>query len=242
MFLIGIVGCKEENKKENLLDVNKYITLEVEKIDYDGKVVEYVSPKFIDNNDSISKKINKYPRRFRYLLTNKTNLETISKVMPDSVKAMAMFRAEINSKQFKDYFYKTFYAQKEKFTEKELMNIASKFFLAEKYKNTFGIRTCISINGLSDENKRDFTLLEAVVFEAIFAKLRDSNDKNPKFKQNMEMYRDEAIRKLNENTKDSLMFVRNSVFKSMENDNDLRNYLINYINTNNKNVAVEIIK
>ncbi len=235
-----VISCT--NKKERLFDINKYITLSVEKVDYDGKIIEYVTPKFVDNNDSISQKIKKNLRRYRYLLTNKTNLENISSVMPDSTKAKSMFSAEINGKQFKDYFYKTFYARKEKFTKREMMDIASKFFLVEKVENTFGTRICIAINGLSNEKKKDFTLLEAIIFEAIFAELRNQNQEKPQFVKNLEMYRDKAVSKLDKNVKDSLLFIRNSVFNSMENDSDLSTYLLNYIKKNDENVAVEIIK
>ncbi len=242
VILLFVVSCKKQTKQNQLFDISKYVTLKTGQFKYEGKIFEYVDPKFVDRNDSISNKIKQNARRYRFLIKRRTGLKEISAVMPDSLKAKSMFLKAINKKEFKDYFYKTYFAQKEKFTEQELMSIASKFFFMEKTKNGFGARICIGINGLGNKKDKDYTLLEAIAFEAVFAGLRTKNKEKSNFMQNLDKYQTDAVKRLNGSVKDSLDFVRNSVFQSMENDEELKKYLLNYLKVNNKNVAVEIVR
>lgn len=239
-------SCQKKNEKEANFDIKKYVELNIEKEEYQGKVYDFVNVKLSENKDSIGSLINKNPRRYEYLLTNRIKVDSVSKAMPDTIKAKAIFNSLIKDENFKRYFYSTFYNKKvinEKFTENELMKIASKFFLSEKIGDKFSTRICIGINGLNSRElkNKDYTLLEAIVYEAIFERLMKENTEEPFFTKNLSKYNDEAISSLkNKNVKDTLSFVREYVFKSMENDESLKTYLLKYINKNRENISIQI--
>ncbi len=239
--------CQKAKEKEPSFDLNNYIELNIEKFEYEGKVLDFINVRLINNKDSIGTIINKNPRRYEYLLTNRIDIDSISKAMPDTTKAKSIFKSSINDKSFKKYFYTTFYSEKEtktKFTEKELMKVASKFFLSEKMGDKFSTRICIGINGLDaiELKKRDYTLLEAIAYEAIFEQIMRENVEEPTFMKNLNKYSDKAVSLIDKDVKDTLFFVREAVFNSMENDKDLKTHLINYIDKNQENIAIEIEK
>lgn len=241
-FSMFFFSCQ---KKTSPFNIGDYVQLKIENFEYEGKNLQFVSTTLVKTDDSISAKINRTPRRYEYLLTNKISIDSISKILPDSTKAKAIFAAQLDNKKFKSYFYKTFYnkSEKETFTKKELMKVASKFFLSEKKGNIYSTKICVGINGLKEIElqHKDFTLLEAIVYEAIFERLMNENIKEtPEFMNSLEKHRGDAIRSINATTRDSLLHVKNLVFSAMEKDKALEEHLLNYIEVNQHNLTIVI--
>ncbi|WP_299714136.1 hypothetical protein [uncultured Tenacibaculum sp.] len=237
-FLIS--SCQKEKQK---FDISSYVKLNIEKFEYQGKMLEFVNAELTNINDSISSKINKTPRRYEYLLTNRIAIDSVSKVLPDSVKAHTIFNSLLKGKKFQQYFYETFYNDKKQdFTKEELMVIASRFFLSEKKGDVYSTKICVGINGLNEHSfkNKDFTLLEAIVYEAIFERLMNENLQAPEFMNNLEKHRAKAIASIHQNVKDSLLHVKQLVYTAMEHDKALENHLLNYIKENNNNIAINI--
>ncbi len=243
LFSFCVYNCQ---KKEVPFKINSYVKLNIENYEYEGRLQTSVNAilNFI-KDDSISQKINKNTRRYEYLLTNRIDLDSVYNLLPDSLKAHQLFNSLLKDKKFASYFHTTFYnnyKNKEIYTKEELMLIASKFFLSEKFGNKFGTRICIGINGLDDDFKhKDFTLLEAFAYEAIFERMMNVKLPPPQFIKNLDQYLNKATASLNENVKDSLFYVRKEVFSAMENDQELENHLLNYFKKNKENLAIDII-
>lgn len=248
LAVLSFTSCKTPAYPEITFDLENYVTLHIEQLEYEGQIHDVVSAQLIDIKDSIGTIIHKTPRRYEYLLTNRLHIDSLSNVMPDSLKAKAMFTSYLERETFKDYFFKTFYANaerpKEIFTEAELMKVASKFFLAENYGGQFITKICVGINGLGSEDlkHKDYTLLEAIVYEAIFERLMQKSSKEPLFMTHLNTYSKKAINAVSPTTKDALNFIRTTVFEAMENDAALKTHLLNYFNKNQANIAIEIVK
>jgi hypothetical protein len=111
----------------------------------------------------------------------------------DTTAARYLYYSLLNTNVLKDYFFSTFFAgngDKVTFTEEELMTIASRFFLAEKVGDRFRTRVCIGINGLVDPalKTKDYIILEAIVYEAIFERRTNGILQEPSFISNLEAY------------------------------------------------------
>lgn len=200
-LVLNIGACLCQDK----FDITKYVGVEFGIDDYNGQKLEYTSPYLIEVNDSIGIKIKENHRRYEYLLSNKINLETVNTLKPDTIKAREEFKKIINKDHFKDYFYETYYnhnIKKATYTKDEIMNIASKFFLTEKYGDNYSTRICVGINGFDSKNDiRDNTLAQALMFEAIFDKIMHQNDTTTaeiNFMKNLDNYQAQAIKKSND--------------------------------------------
>lgn len=116
------------------------------------------------------------------------------------------------------------------------MIIASKFFLAKSLPdNKFGTRICSGVNGIGEDNgSKDYTLLEAVVFDTIFDRIMQQDKPTAKFMDNQSEYQVSAIKATESlDSENRLIEIRNSIYKSMENDNDLKQYLLSYLTHSN---------
>jgi len=250
LIAFSFFSCKkteknEIEKKETHLKIDKYVSLEYGSFDHNGEMIYYVSPFVVENSDSIGKTIHEHSRRISYLLTNKINLDTLNKLLPDSISINKVFKNEIANQKFVDYFKKTVLPNnqsKEKFTENEMMMIASKFFLAEQLpENKYGTRICSGVNGIDDKSNRDYTLLESVIFDAIFTRIMEQEKPTAKFMDNLSEYQTFAIKETeNQNSENRLSEIRTSIFSSMENDKELKEYLLTYCSTNKNNIPIEI--
>ncbi|MBL4604657.1 MAG: hypothetical protein JKY02_03075 [Flavobacteriaceae bacterium] len=240
LFLILLSNCKKSEKSE--LEIEKYTDIKFGKVEYEGKMLDYASISYIEkNDDSINAKISKYSRRFDYLLKNRVNIDSINKILPDTIQAKKFFKKELNKKDFIKNFSDLLHNVKNEYSKDELMNIASKFFLTEKHGNKFGTKICIGINGQEKpNNNKDYTLLEAIIFDAIFSRLMQVDQPEAKFITNMDKYQKESIQKVGAGIQDSLKVIRKSLFESMENDKDLRDYLLSYLKENENNIPIKI--
>ena len=129
-----------------------------------------------------------------------------------------------------------FLEKKVTYSKSELMKVASRFFLCDRVNpdTTIYWHVCIGLNGQEEEGwKRDFTLLEAFCFEAIFDGLRSKNENKTRFMNNFLKFVKEAEMDF-KNLSFELMLekARNEVFMKMENDNDLQILLLEYYKDN----------
>ena len=124
------------------------------------------------------------------------------------------------------------------------MLVASKFFYAFKSQDgSIGTRVCSGQNGIDDlKNDKDYTLLETLIFEAIFNRITQENEGKANFINNLDKYVETSMELNKEVSLDSLeVKVRNSVYRSMENDIDLNQFLSKYIESNVNNIPFKII-
>ena len=137
---------------------------------------------------------------------------------------------------------------KEKFSSLEIMDVASKFFYCDAVRpdTTIGLHICIGINGQEIKSKKDYTLLEAICFEAIFEKMFASKGKPTKymddFSESVEKYS-----KINRGLAKSglepyLLKVRQDVYSDMKNDESLRETLFSFFDRNKDNLPFVVSK
>lgn len=243
IILSTILSC--DNSKDNI-KIEKYFTLKYGSYEDNGEIVNYVIPNINKIPDSTGKAITKYSRRIDYLLTNRINFDSIRSLLPDSISANKAFKKMLNKQEFKNYFksiVKPNSLSKKTFTEEEMMSIASKFFFVIKEGNEYFRKTCVGEHGNTEkQNQReDYTLLEAVIFDAIFDRITQENKSEINFIDNEKQYRKSAIKTFeNISSENQLLEIRNSVHISMKNDKDLKKFLLSYIKINKHNIPFKI--
>lgn len=237
-------------------DLAKYFELKAEKYkENDGEYVG-VSPAIKDGViDNLGKFIAKYPRRFRYLLANNSKFQGLDSLYPDVAKMNRLYIEGIKSdEKFVKHFQnltnpitsKTF--KRESFKKEELMKVASRFFFCDTIKpdKSIGSHICIALNGLKEAQfSKDYTILEAFCFEAIFAAIEEKAPLRTKFVENFLAYIEESSKKekLNISTDESyLQNVRLAVFERMKANTDLENVLLEYYRKNKDNLSFEVLE
>jgi hypothetical protein len=234
------------------VDLNDHIYVKSVKYEYKGEEKVGVFP-LIQSQDS---KINTYKRRFEYLLANRVdvNVYTLNKkLFPDTTEIHRLFINDLNKEEtFLSYFQSTLNAIESNDREKsisyssdDLMKVASKFFYCHNIKpdSTIGSRICIGLNGIKEaEWERDYTLLEAFCFEAIFHYLVDTE--GPFLAgSNFESYKSDAVEKHRSNMTDLNEYLENvklDVFSKMESDTDFKKELLDYYNSVKDTLAFKI--
>jgi len=202
----------------------------------------------------------KYKRRFEYLLINIPEIHLfekmqeraeIGKLYPDTMEIKRLYLEKYaQDKRLVRYFEETVasitnlnFEIKKSYSIVELMEVASKFFYCDKVLPDSSIqsRVCVGLNGVKEANwEKDYTLLEAFCYEAIFNEF-DSEDakiwdifisKKQESSQHFKM----NITTLNQYLED----VKLAVFESMENDEVLKQELLDYYKLNRGNLAFRI--
>lgn len=224
-------------------DLQKYVRLHIQYYDEDGERYLGVSPELITSGiDSLSGGMKKHPRRFRYVLLNKTRFQGIyEKYYPDTVKINRLFTDTLaRDPSFMRVFGQLSqpFIRKENsavsFTKEQMMKVAARFFYCQSVRNDGTIATtiCIGRNGLADlVTGEDQDLLEAFCFEAIFEKYNQSPGVKSQFIKNFLAYVEEGQAKYKHLFSDRegyLVSVRNYCFGKMENDRALEEALIKY--------------
>ena len=246
-----MVSCKSNQSiiKENVvIDVYAY--------EYEGKIQASAMPELRQDSELTS-----YNRRFEYLLINVSQIHNqdhserrkeIWNLYPDTTKLKELYLREyIKDDKLTNYFEITMAAITDTlivvtsyFTEEELMKVASKFFYCDKVfpDTTVQSHVCVGLNGVSEANwDKDYTLLEAFCYEAIFDDLVSDTSKIE------EIYSSEKKEACNQyktsitSLDRYLIEVRNELFERMKNDPVLKATLLEYYNKNRNNLAFEII-
>ena len=199
--------------------------------------------------------IQKYPRRFRYILLNKNRFQnTYEALYPDTVKINQLYSEALASDSlFMSYFssladpFITADLKKATYNTDELMVVAARFFYCSGVRadSTIISSICISLNGLTDVSfLKDYTLLEAFCFEAIFENLKTVGGKPGQFVENFKAYIKAGEKKEKpaiSHLDDYLARVRQYCFERMENDISLRQVLLSYYARHRESLPFSIV-
>ena len=251
LILILCVSC-QSNK--SIIEENVSIEISV----YEDEGVKKASAMPELKSDS---ELNKYKRRFEYLLMNvsKMHLPTgvkkrteIWNLYPDTLKLKQLYLDQfIQDSKLVKYFEETYapiddtnlYITKT-FNQVELMEVASKFFYCDQVNpdTTVQMHVCIGLNGIKDAMwEKDYTLLAAFCFEAIFYDL-DKEDSQLSVSYSSE--HDKAVNehKINIITLNKFLEdVRKDLFIRMKSNLVLKEKLLSYYEVNKTNLAFRII-
>lgn len=235
-------------------NLEKYIELKAEK--YQEAEGEYVgvSPAVKENvTDEIGKFMATYPRRFRYLLANNNSFQGLDRFYPDVLKMNQLYLDKVKAdNKFVSHFQKLITPinkksfRRDTYTKKELMKVASRFFFCDSVKadKSIGSHICIALNGLKEAQfDKDYTILEAFCFEAIFEAIEAKAPARTKVVENFLNYIEEVSKKekLSATANESyLQNVRLKVFEKMTSDIELENILLQYFQKNKANLSFEI--
>lgn len=226
-----------------------YFRLNIEVSTYNGKPSYSMSPEIIEKADSFYKFLVRYKGRFEYILFNRLDsLSKWGKLYPDTSQIQKEFCNYLsNNNKIKHYLsvLSNNNVKKERYTLPELLKIASRFFMCDKINTadtSVGWHICIGINGQKElQSKRDYTVLEAFCFEAIFYFLNTQD--NISFKENFKKYVYNTSLKYKAtltNLDDFLMSVKQDCYTLMENDPELKKALLKYYHTNRHSIGLVI--
>jgi hypothetical protein len=220
-----------------------YARLHVQYYQENGERYLGVSPELITSGtDALSVAMKKYPRRFRYVLLNKTRFQGIyEKYYPDTVRINRLFTDTLaHDSSFMRIFgqlSQPFIKEENRpvrFTKEQMMKVAARFFYCQSVRNDTTISTtiCIGRNGLTNlDIGEDQALLEAFCFEAIFEKYYQSPGVRNQFIKNFLAYVEEGgkvYQKLFNDRERYLLSVRNHCFGKMEKDRAMEEVLMKY--------------
>lgn len=255
IFILGLfclLSCNDKLHTDQI-DRNKfcsYFDIKTKNYIEKGKTGRTASPRINKvTNDKVSNFINKHPHRFDYIL-----FKTFSSLINtdrnfDSSHVNYNFCKAISSDTFYRQFIFLTSGDRNKnisplnFSVPELMKIASRFFMCDNIRpkdTVISYRICVGINGISELlTTRDYTVLEAFCFEAIFKNLH----KRPGFIDNFSEYIKTSSQRNKQHFTDfptHLANVREEGYSKMEKDKDLQVFLLNYYKRNIDNISFRI--
>lgn len=254
LILIFCISC--QNSK-SIIEENVSIAISV----YEDGAVKKASAMPVLNPESA---LIKYSKRFEYLLINVSEMHQptgvnertkIWNLYPDTTKLKRLYLDKfIQDEKLVNYFEETYAPIADPnieitktYTQKELMAVASKFFYCDQILPDTIVQShvCIGLNGIKEAswNKdKDYTLLAAFCFEAIFNDLdKDSSLVDEVYsiekKNACEQFR-KSITTLDKYLED----VRLDLFSRMENNAILKQKLLEYYKLNGGNLSFNIIE
>ena len=245
-----IIGQNSDEK-----DLSSYFLIKGEQSEFEGEVYKNIYPAIQkDTTDSIGVFLNKYPRRFSYILKNRTNKiyedSTFQNLFPDTLKMSEVYRQQLKKNSIVLGYLNSFanpnrsLENKISFSNAELMKVASRFFLCNSVNpdTTIYWHVCIGLNGQKEAGwTRDFTMLEAFCFEAIFDGLQSGDQDKTRFMNNFLKFVKEAEIEFKDLSFELILKkASEQVFKKMENDNDLQMLLLDYYKKTNHQLPFSI--
>ncbi|GEM_PF-1268063 len=198
----------------------------------------YISPGVNDlPGDKKQDFYQKFHRRFEYILLNKMDYAKagLHRYLKDTAELNRRFCALLTEdKQVSSYLATLSNEQQEKketYTIKEMMQVAARFFwLQNRPSEGWIYYTCIGNNGQKESRyERDYSVLEAFCFEAIFSYLE--GEKSPRFRIAARKYLDEIAATVPEAKRrdpDIIFAARQSLYRKMEQDAGLQDALLRY--------------
>lgn len=251
--LLSVLSCKDKLYTDEI-DKNKlcqYFNVKMGNYVVDGKTYKAASPEINKRmNGKVSDFIQDHSHRFDYII-NKTFSSLIKGDKTfDSSSLNNSFCKAISTDKFYNYLSlltsgdRTPKSNKEEvFTVSELMKIASRFFMCDNIREkdtAIAYHVCVKINGIEElKTIRDYTVLEAFCFEAIFKNLKGK----PKFINNFNNYIKKASQESKEkfiNFQTLLMTVKEKCYAAMEKDKDLEKSILKYYKLNVENINFKI--
>lgn len=238
-------GSKPPPHTWPLQQFKAYFKIESRVVDYQAKQHASVYPALRrPAKDTIGSFMHHHHRRFEYLLQNKTQFNDLADWYLDTVRMNDTYAQRLKeNNSFLTYvsqFLKplTMPAKDRQITYQpdELMLVASRFFLCDQVRpdTTVSWHICIGLNGMKEANwQKDYTLLEAFCFEAIFDKMFSKNQDETRYMQQFLKAVDESTKKRKPsmtNKEQLLEQVRMDVFGTMQSDPILKKRLLDYYN------------
>lgn len=225
------------------VNLDDYIRLNVQYYEEGGERYLGVSPEVRTSAPGkLGQAIRQYPRRFRYVLLNRSQFQNLYEALyPDTNRINRLYTGTLSKDSLFMSYFNTLAdpflhqkIKKENYTIAELMLVAALFFYCDAVRedSTIASHICINLNGLKEASfSKDYTLLEAFCFEAIFENFRTTDDKLSLFVENFKSYIREGEQKEKislTNLDDYLARVRQYCFTRMEKDASLRQTLLGY--------------
>ena len=206
-----------------------------------------------DSHGPLGEGMRKFPRRFRFILANKSKFQnTYESLYPDTAKINSLYTQSLATDPlFMSYFSKLALPfqnanfKRTRFDINELMLVASRFFYCESVRkdSTINSYVCVNLNGLKNAFDKDYTLIEAFCFEAIFESFKINGQPAP-FMLNFKSYISAAQKREKPLFKDKSSYlekVRQFCFEQMANDIELKKALVAYYQTNKHNLPFELL-
>lgn len=239
------------------LDPGDYFRLDVRKYAEDGESYIGVSPEIRNGiKGPLASAMAKYPRRFRYLLLNRSVFNgQYDQLYPDTNRINQLYKQSLaRDARFKEAFealarpFTDPSATRATFGIDEMMKVAARFFYCDGMAKDSSIQShiCINLNGLKPGSfTKDLFLLEAFCFEAIFANYRTAGNQEAPFVTNFKKHikageKQERTRSFS--TKDFIARVREYCFLLMEQDESLKKALLGYYTAHKKGVPFTLLE
>ena len=250
LLLLGLCACQTE---QSVLSEHIFIDLYV--YDNDGEPAVSALPALKPDS-----KLMPYSRRFDYLLMNVPALHghdafqarmDLNALYPDTVEVKRQYLNKyLEDEKLTEYFEAALapiqnpdMERAATFSEDELMEVASKFFFCSGVSEDTVITThiCVGLNGVKEANwDKDFTLLEAFCYEAIFSSFDDEEsevmDAFLAAKKESQNRFFEQITTLEQYLED----VKLDLFEGMRTNEVLKAHLLHYYDSNKGNLAFEL--
>lgn len=219
-----------------------YFKVEGRVVDYQGKHYASVYPALRPVKDTLAGFMHHYHRRFEYLLQNKTLFNDLADWYPDTVRMNEAYAQRLQAnKPFLTYlsqllgpFTTPVRSRQPTYHTAELMLVASRFFLCDQVRpdTTISWHVCIGLNGVKEAAwEKDYTLLEAFCFEAIFDQMFSKNPADTRYMNQFLKAVAESTRKRRTSmtSQDQLLEqVKEDVFRAMQSDRHLKKRLLDH--------------
>ena len=190
IVLLGLIIILFSSCNSGKKVINQYVEIEVSIYEDNSVIKASAMPKMKANSN-----LAPYERRFEYLLINVPKIHQPEKIYErnaiwslylDTIKLKHKYLKKFSrDKALTRYFQKTMKPIVDSnakinlnYSIDELMEIASKFFYCDKVQPDSSVQAhiCIGLNGIKEANwKKDYILLEAFCYEAIFDDLNEEN-------------------------------------------------------------------
>ena len=201
-----------------------------------------------------------YARRFEYLLINDSEIHLPEKanerkvvwnLYPDTNALKSRYLKKFSNDKVLGEYFSVAYShvqttdQKGKMTvsEGELLEVASKFFFCNRVLPDTSVQAhvCVGLNGVAEANwKRDYTLIEAFCYEAIYTSIdQDNSELWSEFITNKKRSAENYRAKI-ESLDDYLHSVKIDLFETMKNSETLRKCLLDHYKKNEGNLAFRL--
>lgn len=237
------------------LNYCNYFFLDVSERDYGAKKVKAYNPSVKDDiSDKFSIFLHEHKNRFEYILfKNAQGLQEAANFFPDTNKINDIFcRKIMNAPKMQKYFKAlcpnnlvVWDIRSDTFTLDEIMLVASHFFYCDainKKDTAIQSHVCIGINGQHEmQSQKDFTLLEAFTFEAIFSHI--NKKKEPLFYKEFQEYKNRIAKEKRKDFVDFdsyLIEIKNACYHKMKMNKDLKKKLLKYYAKNKVNLNFAI--
>lgn len=251
LILISFISCKT-----NQSIIKEHVDIDIYTYENEGELQASAMPELRSESILFS-----YKRRFEYLLINVSEIhhpeqaerrKEIWDLYPDTIKLKRFYLEEFAKDEKLVKYFKVAseaitdanFKVEISFTTDDLMEVSSKFFYCDKVfaDTTIQSHVCVGLNGVSEASwSKDYTLLEAFCYEAIFNDLMKEISQIDEFYSSSKLEASQKFRSSITTLDKYLIDVRNELFASMKKDPVLKKILLEYYEENKDNLAFKLI-